>query len=589
MRSPAAVQVAWVAPGGDHASVAADRLEATPSARRCVLVPDGPTARWYRSRLSALEGPVRVETVAERAERVLDDAGWAVPEGVVHAGRAIPTDDAAAPTPRDWLAHLEATIDDGGRLATVRDPGRLAATASVLLEDGVLPGDDGFATPVASRLRGDPEAIDDRLRALAERVPTADPSAVRATLDRSRADLEAFVRAVLSETVAYHLERGCVTPADRVALASAHPPSDAVEHVVVDGGGYPPGAHVALGARMATECLTVVAGGRDVSRLAWRPTGATVARHVAHGLGRSPDDLAVSAIPVDRAPVDLVRGADPVVEALERLGSDAWASLLVAPTPASARRCLRLGRDGSGSLSRVGAVAAARTAPGVLALAWLRVVTGQRADRGWAVVLERQGCTPGDLEAWLDGDDRPAALAAFRSDLKRLGDGPGIVAAVARRYDLDPRATGAVMALLEGHPGGATAPEEALAVLERAHRSSRRVPLEAPDDGGIRVATSAAPVSVTGAVHLLEDPAPASGSLVYAPPLGLVDTRTSVEVAAERLEVDDPAWAASAAIRDPPAERAVRAARVTAGRATDGVTVVGSGEGLEYASRRLGP
>lgn len=580
----------WVDPGGDHGRTLLETTGSTGTRR--VLVRDRATAGRYRTMVPT-DGDLAVQTAGELAERTLDATGLTVPDGIAHAGRSIPPGNGPTRSARDWVARLDAAADTpSDRLATVRDPAALAATVRALLMAGIVPGPNGLTDEGRRRLRGDPAAIETRLAVLAERVPAVDPDRVSASRDGSWDALEAFAEDLLVGYLRWCLDTGRVPPALRVALAASTQVADPVEQVLLDGGAFPPAALLALAARSATDRLTVVAGGSADARLAWRPSKETVARHVAGAAAVPVEDVSVSTIEVDPAPVDWVRATDPVAVAVEHLGERAGdgaapVDLVVAPTAATARRCLRLGGGGATRLARGGRVSVTRTAPAVLGLAWLRIVTGRRADRGWAVVLEHEGCSPGDIEAWLDGDDRPAALAAFRSDLKRLADGPAIVAAVARRYQLDPRATGAVLELLSTRAGGAVAPGETLAVLARADHPDDRVHLEPPPTDAIQVVTEPGSGSPNRAIHVLEDPVSSRGSLVYAPPLGLFATRSLVTVSGERIELEDTAWTATAAVRDPPAERAVRAARVTAGRAVDGVTLVGRSPLVEHAAGRF--
>ena len=73
-----------------------------------------------------------------------------------------------------------------------------------------------------------------------------------------------------------------------------------------------------------------------------------------------------------------------------------------------------------------------------LLLAWLRILEDE-SDRGWAVVLERAGYLPDEMEAVLD-EEHPAPdpdeMVAFRDDLADMETLGGVARRVFERYDL---------------------------------------------------------------------------------------------------------------------------------------------------------
>lgn len=247
---------------------------------------------------------------------------------------------------------------------------------------------------------------------------------------------------------------------------------------------------------------------------------------------------------------------------------------------------MRLGDDRAMALARTGPIDPFVTAPAVLGLAWLCIVAGRQADRGWAVVLEHAGCTAGDIEAWLDTDDRPAALAAVRSDLKRLADGPAILGAVAERYGLDPRATAALLEAVSGEHSGAVSPTDAIATIERGRgRTTRCLTSPASTEVALTTAVAATDWRPAIAVHRLEDPSESGAPLGYRPPLGLRWRETVVDRDGHPRSAPDPPWASLAAVRDPPAVRAARSALETARWADELTIVVGSPTRITVAKR----
>ncbi|MFB6153448.1 MAG: 3'-5' exonuclease, partial [Halodesulfurarchaeum sp.] len=90
----------------------------------------------------------------------------------------------------------------------------------------------------------------------------------------------------------------------------------------------------------------------------------------------------------------------------------------------------------------------------LLVLAWLRILEGVRADRGWAVVLERAGYTLSEVEHLLEYDheeyDRiPDDLAAFRASLAALESVVGVARRVLDRYGFDDAYADGVIELLD--------------------------------------------------------------------------------------------------------------------------------------------
>lgn len=580
------ITVRWVPPEGRRIRAIADSLD--DGRDPLVVVRSAPMARRVRAELST--APEDVVTLAEVARDRLDATGWSVPPDVVHGGRAIGAPAPARIRSREWLAAFErAHPEHADRLRLVDRPHDLVATLESLVADGILPGPEGFAAAARRRLVGQRPSLDPRLDAIADRVPTVDRGAVRDAFEAEDAARTSFAGDALTSYLRWCLERDLVTDRQLLAYAARHEAS-VDRPLVLDAGPRPTAAAVSLGLA-GSGPLTVVAGGGAVPDWAWHPTPADVRRHLRGVGGLDADAIAIVDHGGERAAFDTRSGDDPEVTALEWLSEQGAGEglALVAPTPSTARRLMRLAGHRAMALVREGPVEPLVTEPAVLGLAWLRIATGRQADRGWAVVLEYEGCTAGDIEAWLGTDDKPADLAAFRSDLKRIGDGPGILAAVADRYDLDDRATGALLRTMASDPTGACAPTDAIAAIEEGRRSTRCRRLEPGPPAGVRLVGGADPTAEPPerSVHRLEDPAPRGGPLVYAPPLGLRWRRAIVAHGGHPTPGTAPAWETLGVVRDPPAVRASIAARSTLGWTAERVVIVGADHACSIADRLL--
>lgn len=585
------IELHRIAPGGSRVRAVSTAIEAADREDPLVLVPTERTAKRLRSRRSVDGGEPRIMTFAERSRRVLDRTGWTVPTGCVHGGRTIPEGGDPAVRARDWLAAFEDEHPrHGDRLRVVDRASDLVDVLEFLIADGIVPGPGGFDSGAGRRLRGSPEAFDRRLEAIAQRVPTVDGDAVRAAFEADRSERETFAREALASYLGWCLDRNRVSDRQIVAYAARRAPAGAGP-VVVDAGPRPLAPVLRLAAVEVSRPTTVVTGASGGSRWAWNPTTETILDHFRTVAGLTDAEIDTTDEPIRYAPTGLIEAGDPDVALLDQvadvLDGNGDGIAVVAPTRATARRLMRLGTDRQLPLARSGRIEPFLTAPAVLGLAWLRVVAGRQADRGWAAALGHEGCSAGDIEAWLETDDKPAALAAFRSDLKRLGDGRAILAAVANRYGLDARSTAAVVGEIGADATATVSPTDAIAAIERGRRLARRTTLEDPPEADVPVLAGVDPdrPGPAVAIHRLEEFDPWDRGLAYAPPLGLRWRRTTVTYGNRPTIGTDPGWASLAALRDPPAVRAVDAARVSAGWARDRAILVGTAEDCAAVAR----
>jgi ATP-dependent exoDNAse (exonuclease V) beta subunit (contains helicase and exonuclease domains) len=77
------------------------------------------------------------------------------------------------------------------------------------------------------------------------------------------------------------------------------------------------------------------------------------------------------------------------------------------------------------------------TRPGILLLAWLRIVESRKPDRGWAVVLEEAGYTKTEMEHILEEEDYPQNMLEFKDELEAAPDISTIAATVFRRHRVE--------------------------------------------------------------------------------------------------------------------------------------------------------
>jgi len=94
-----------------------------------------------------------------------------------------------------------------------------------------------------------------------------------------------------------------------------------------------------------------------------------------------------------------------------------------------------------------GGVELFRTDPGKILLAWLRIVSGLEEKRGWSVVLDRAGHSPGQITRILDSGDYPNDMEEFMKDLE--GSKPSRIAQeVFDRYGIDNGFTTKIISVL---------------------------------------------------------------------------------------------------------------------------------------------
>ncbi|MCU4753137.1 UvrD-helicase domain-containing protein [Halobacteria archaeon AArc-curdl1] len=89
-----------------------------------------------------------------------------------------------------------------------------------------------------------------------------------------------------------------------------------------------------------------------------------------------------------------------------------------------------------------------RTDQAKLLLAWLRILDS-RAERGWAVVLERAGYTLDEIDWMLENEDYPATMTSFRDELAALETHAGVIRRVFDRYGYDRATAGVVLTTVQ--------------------------------------------------------------------------------------------------------------------------------------------
>lgn len=589
------LELRWATPGAtsDLVEDLIDRLGE--SAQRTVVVPGGHVRECL---IRTVPVGTEVVTVDRLAIERLDAGGWVVPEPLVHAGRPVGGWGEPLELAEDWLATF---LDDRPAyrrpLAVIESPRSLVATLERLIADGIVPTPDGWVGDARRRLLGDEEALEHRLATVRERVPEVDPAGVRAAFEADRGGLEAFAHDALAHYLGWCLDRATVSRAQRTAYASWLTGGEAIGYLLALTEVDPPMSHLDLVATQPTERTTIAldalpstGGDRD-----WTPPHPTRRDRITDHLdGRSIADTITEADSNRRRSETVpprswyVQADDSVtrgLEVLEGVLADGLGDLdppapdevvLVATTRADTRRLLRLGANRSVHLARAGRIAIYRTPVAILSLAWLRIVTGHDAARGWAVVLERAGCSRGDLQAWLETDDKPAAFAAFRSDLKQLDDGLALIDAVATRYGLDGRSTATLVGTLGASLRSAPTAFAVLDQLERGFAGHHLGELEPTDSDAVSVI--AAPDLIderpSMLVHLDGGRSWVHGPLAYAPPLGLRWTQRAVEVGDHLIERPDANWEALACLRTDRDALRRRIDRLR-GHARDGVILVG--------------
>lgn len=536
--------------------------------------------------------PPTAMSPAERATRHLDATGWVLPEGVVHAGRLL-GDRSRRPDAAAWLAAFErASPGHESALGTVRSPAALVETLERLLADGAIPAPTGWATGGDRLVAGDKDALAARHDAIAATLPGFDVGIAAESLGRSE-PLE-LARDALVHYLGWCLDAGIVTRGMRLAVAThtTAPPAMA-DDVLLLSAGLPEGGELAVATRAADTSLTVAVPIAPVDHHTAWPLGPTElvraierrlpaaqpveCRHVRvtdDGLTfDQADPAALPPVPADRLPDhrSSVWVDDPLEHTIERLealvGDDGTvapgACCVVVPTRRHARRFMRLCATRGVPAARAGTIDPFATRVATLSLAWLRILEGIQTDRAWAVVLDAAGCTWGDLETWLDTEERPAAFASLRGELGALDSGPAVIAAVAERYGADSRATDALLAAVTRDDVPTPA-----ATLRRLEGDAEAVALGPPPADRVAVRTEAPPEPTEVVLHVVDPPDRSDPAVVYRPPLGIQRTRQLVDLDGHVLERTDGHWGALAPARADGASRSRRLAERSLARAT---------------------
>lgn len=544
------------------------------------------------------------QSVDEHVEHRLDAEGWYLPETVVGGGRHLGRPGESQPAL--WFEHFVATADaHTDRLQTVRSPHAIVATLEALLADGVVPTPDGWVDGATDRLGGDKDTIARQFSAIDDAVGGFDHGTAMASIDRPKCRV--FARDALVSYLEWSLDAGIATPGIKRVAASASSGGPSVEDVLLVAPEQPTSTAVDAGWLAAERSLHVAipALPSALHRQAWPRSAAAIADQLADRTREA--DIAVATVRAEDPSVavervvprdDRPRSAliesnsadaemsiryhdDPVARAVDTIedwlddGHPAIQSpddlQVVVTDRRDARRLMRLVATRDLPLARTGRVEPTKTRIGVLARAWLRVIEGIRPDRGWAVILETAGCSAGDLEAWLDGDERPSAFASLRGALAECPDGPSVIAAVAERYGADPRATHALLSLI----GDTEVPPSRAETLERlAVAAGQSVTLEPATTAHGSVQTqppsSASPV----VLHVESGRTDSDPALVYRPPLGVQFTRELRTIDGYAVEAPDASWMALEAVRPDQTDRRRWRAHASAARATAAAVVI---------------
>lgn len=543
----------------------------------------------------------------------LDRHGWVVPNTMVDAGTPIggrgdPVAHAGA-----WFdSFLETHTEYRDRLAVVTQPRPLVAVLERLIADGVVPIESGWTEQADRYLTGDEREVIDRTQALQEKVQGIDDEVILEAFRADRSMMRTFARDAIGHYLGWCRDRGVVSDAQVMAYASRHPPIASHEHVIALIDGIPAWATVDLLSSTAEASVRFVgsvthptrdrwAWGVDnrriIDRLETHIRGMDYLDAPSFELIEPTTDLRPSRPKIwHESAVDTVTAALDVlghleVHGLETAGGhEPTAMRVVTEQGAQARRLIRLAAERDIPLARAGEVAIYRTPLAVLSLAWLRIVTGHDSDRGWSVVLEHAGCSAGDLDAWLDGDDKPAAFAARRSDLKDLRDGLGVIWEVASWYDIDQRTVTALVGHVDRTIDGWTTPLAVLDHLEDGFERRRRADLNGTPEGYIEVVTTANPVTERRSVviHVGDGIERSHPPLAYAPPLGLRLTRTTIDVDGHPVERPDPNWETLRVLRAGPTAPRKQAMCRSIEQASEYAVVIGNQPPSDIDSHRLG-
>lgn len=550
----------------------------------------------------------RSRTIEEQATRHLTAAGWVMPDSSTHAGQYLGEYHGDGIDAETWMTRFERTAPDHQRFfQAVRSPTAIVDTLETILADGILPGEAGFTDADLERLQGDSTALRHRCDRIADAIPTFDPDPVIDAIHRAGSvDL---VHAALKEYLQTCVDSGTCTSGLLLAAGGGHDVEAEVDHLLMLSAGVPPAAAIDIALDTATEVSIAVTATR--SHTDWPFDASTLARWVSMSAPHASIDV-VGVIRPDRAGTSGVTGSldslfsedqltascwthrveDPVagaIDIVDRLAS-AGASrepdaeepsdiCVVLDSDRQARRFMRLASANEVPAARSGSIEVFRTRVAILSLAWLRIIEGINPDRGWAVVLEAAGCSPGDLEAWLERDERPTAFLGFRRELSSLEHGLAVVAAVAERYGADGRATHALLSLFNDENPPTT--NDVLNQIASGIVDGPRVRLEADPARHVRVLSGRPMERYPVVVHIDAATEESTPALVYRPPLGVHQTRTIVEVDGHPIERADPRWSTLEIIRPDGFERRQQRAYTSCARATEHAIVVGTDPVIE--------
>ncbi|MBS3736482.1 MAG: UvrD-helicase domain-containing protein [Candidatus Bipolaricaulota bacterium] len=87
--------------------------------------------------------------------------------------------------------------------------------------------------------------------------------------------------------------------------------------------------------------------------------------------------------------------------------------------------------------------------PGIILLAWLRVMEREHSKRGWSVILDEAGYNVAEVERTLEGEDFPPDALKFRARLEKAYDIGEVARKVFVRYGFDNTFTDAIIEVLQ--------------------------------------------------------------------------------------------------------------------------------------------
>ena len=558
---------------------------------------------------------VNHRTVDTQARRHLIANGWTLPDAVICGGDHF-GDRGDNAFEAEWFVESfrEKNPVFSSSLACIQNPSAFIGILERILADGVIPADGNGLLTGYGRLAGDQQAIGERVEGIEAAIspfelggiPTSDDDAIE------------LVTAALSRYVEFCLDFGISTNALQRAMAGIHDVEPDGKHTLLMVDQLPWQSTLEIAVASATETLTIVQpiATTGAMRTAWRLDQDGLIRWVNDRLETGQVDTS-SVIPIEqldgsggggsfrRLESDTlttrldparciadgwsVSSTDPARTAIELAAnilqdheptdrgisvSDPAALCIVTPNKEAARRVARLAKDRSLPMIRSGPIDIFLTRLAILSLAWLRILEGVNADRGWAVVLEETGCSAGDLQAWLAAEERPAVFASIKSDLASLTDGPSVVAAVADRYHVDERVTRALLTAID-IDGPMVSKAAVLARLSTAIHQGMELQLRPTQQGSIRVRSSPPP-EPTSVVLYLDVPNRIETPLIeYQPPLGVYRTREIITHHGYDIEQSNPAWLSMQPLRMTERERRRLQALTAWQQATGDAIIIG--------------